>query len=105
MSDRVFVARTFKVDGKEFACRFLRPVLDDQDYRCDIEIDWPKPCTFKHAYGVDEVQALLLAMQRVHVDLLAARENSGKLVSWLDQRSLGLPIPNTARDWDPDNSM
>ena len=105
MSDRTFVARTFEVGGKQILCRFLRPVLDEGDYRCDIEIDWPEPGTSKHAYGVDEVQALLLAMQRVHLDLLAARENRGTDVAWFGDLSLGLPIPNAARDWDPDNLM
>jgi hypothetical protein len=49
------------------------------------------------------VQALLLAMQLVHTDLLAARENDGRKVSWLNDRSLGLPIAHSIRDWDPEN--
>ena len=52
----------------------------------------------KTAGGVDEVQALLLAMQRAHTDPLAARENDGREVSWLDERTLGLPIAKAV--WD-----
>lgn len=105
MSDRTFVARTFEVGSKQVLCRFLQPVLDEGDYRCDIEIDWPEPGTSTHAYGVDEVQALLLAMQKVHLDLLAARHYRATDVTWIGGRSLGLPIPESARDWDPENSM
>lgn len=105
MSDRTFVTRTFEIAGKPVVCRFLRPVLDEGDYRCDIELDWPQSGIARHAYGVDEVQALLLAMQRVHLDLLTARENSGTDVAWLGGRSLCLPIPAAAREWDPENPM
>ena len=44
-------------------------------------------------------------MQLVHTDLLAARENDGREVLWLDNRSLGLPIADSIRDWDPDNQF
>jgi hypothetical protein len=35
--------------------------------------------------------------------LLAARENDGRDVTWEGERSLGLPIARTIREWDPDN--
>lgn len=69
------------------------------------EIDWPEGTRSKRAGGVDEVQALLLAMQRAHTDLLSARENHGHTVSWLNERSLGFPVPDTIRDWDPDATL
>jgi hypothetical protein len=47
------------------------------------------------------VQAFLLAIQIAHTELLSAREHDGRQVSWLNQRSLGLPIPDSIRDWDP----
>ena len=49
---------------------------------------------FRKIHGVDEVQAFLLAMQIAHTELLSAREHDGRQVSWLNQRSLGLPIPD-----------
>jgi hypothetical protein len=100
---RPFVERTVNVDGQDVSCRFFRPEPDGFSFRCRVEIDWPEGVRSKSMGGVDEVQALLLAMQIVHTDLLAARENDGRKVSWLNDRSLGLPIPDSIRDWDPKN--
>lgn len=100
-----FVERTIRVDGQEVSCRFFRPEPDGSSFCCRFEIDWPEGVRSKTAGGVDEVQALLLAMQRAHTDLLAARENDGREVSWLDERTLGLPIAKSIRDWDPENQF
>ena len=100
-----FVERTINVDGQNVGCRFYRPEADGSSFRCCYEIDWPEGVRSKAAGGVDEVQALLLAMQRAHTDLLSARENDGRVVSWLDDRSLGLPVANSLRDWDPDSQF
>jgi hypothetical protein len=98
-----FVLRTIQVDGQDVSCRFFRPEPDGSSFQCRFEIDWPEGRRSKAAGGIDEVQALLLAMQRAHTDLLAARENDGREVSWLDERTLGLPIARSIRDWDPEN--
>ena len=99
MSADAFVHRVFTIDGREVACRFFRPQADRGDFYCRYEIEWPGGARSRKIYGVDEVQALLLAMQTAHVDLLAARENDGRQVSWLDERKLGLPIPEAVRNW------
>jgi hypothetical protein len=98
-----FIERTLKVDGQDVTCRFFRPEPDGSSFRCRFEIDWPEGRRSKAAGGVDEVQALLLAMQGAHTDLLAAREKDGREVSWLDERTLGLPVAKSIRDWDPAN--
>jgi hypothetical protein len=101
--NELFVERTFNVDGQDVPCRFFRPEADDSSFRCRFEIDWPEGRRSKIAGGGDEVQALLLAMQLAHTDLLAARENEGREVSWLDEPTLGLPIAEVMRDLDPEN--
>jgi len=100
-----FVERVVTVNGADVSCRFFRPEPDGFSFRCRVEIEWPEGVRSKSAGGVDEVQALLLAMQLVHTDLLAARENDGRSVLWLDDRSLGLPIAKSNRDWDPENRL
>lgn len=52
--------------------------------------------------GVDSLQALLLALQKAHIDLLAYRRDSGRQVQWLEMQDLGLPLPPyvTASDFD-----
>ena len=101
----LFCERVFQIDGQHAGCRFFKPEADGQDYRCRYEIDWPEGAYKGRAYGVDAVQALLLAMQKAHTDLLAARENKGRQITWLDTRSLGMPIPKTISDWAPNNEF
>ncbi|TIV51421.1 MAG: hypothetical protein E5V88_16490 [Mesorhizobium sp.] len=101
-----FVQRTFSVDGTEVTCRFFLPEAEQgRDFHCRYEIAWPEGSRSRKAYGIDEVQALLLAMQMAHADLLSERERNGRQVLWLDQRSLGLPIANSIRDLDPDGGF
>lgn len=102
MLDNAIVERRFMVDGREVVCRFFRPELDDQDYFCRYVIDWPTKKRGRRVGGVDSVQALLLAMQAAHVDLLMARKDDGADVMWLDNTSLGLPLSQGLRDLDPD---
>lgn len=101
----LFCERVFQIDGRNVGCRFFKPEPDGQDYRCRYEIDWPEGAYVGRAYGVDGVQALLLAMQKAHTDLLAARENEGRQIAWLDMPGLGMPIPRTISDWAPDNEF
>ena len=100
-----FVERTVNVDGQDVCVRFFQPEPDETSFFCRYEIDWPEGTRSKRAGGVDGVQALLLAMQIAHTDLLSARENHGSQVSWLNERSLGFPIADTIRDLDPDNTF
>jgi hypothetical protein len=98
MDADAFVHRVFTVDGREVACRFFRSEPDRGSFACRYEIDWPEGTRGRSISGVDEVQALLLAMQAAHLDLLLARRDDGRLVSWLDEARLGLPIADVVRD-------
>jgi hypothetical protein len=100
MSADAFVRRVFTVDGREVACRFFRPEPDCGSFSCRYEIDWPEGARGRSIGGVDDVQALLLAMQSAHLDLLLARRDGGRLVSWMDETRLGLPIADVVRDLD-----
>ncbi|MFK0688258.1 DUF6968 family protein [Mesorhizobium sp. IMUNJ 23033] len=101
-----FVQRTFLVDGREVTCRFSQPEAEEgRDFQCRYEIGWAEGPRSRKACGIDEVQALLLAMQMAHADLLSARESNGRQVSWLDQQSLGLPVANSIRDWDSEGGF
>jgi hypothetical protein len=104
MSADVFVRRVFTVDGREVVCRFFWPEPDRGDFSCRYEIDWPEGARGRSIPGVDEVQALLLAMQTAHLDLLLARKDTGRLVSWMDETRLGLPIAEVVRGLDEEPS-
>lgn len=103
--NKPFVERTINVDGQNVGCRFFQPEPDGSSFFCRYEIDWPEGVLSRRAGGVDEVQAMLLAMQLAHTDLLSAREKDGRTVSSLDERSLGFPIASSIRDWDPENPL
>ncbi|MEM8777244.1 MAG: hypothetical protein AAGF53_19645 [Pseudomonadota bacterium] len=99
-----FIVREFEVDGKSVECRFFQPEEDEVDYVCRYEIDWPNKVVASKSFGVDQVQALLLAMQKAHVELLFARVKNRQRVEWLEDENLGLPISDAVQDWSPKNS-
>ena len=90
--------RRFESAEGEVVCRFYRPRFDGQDFRCDYEIVWPDRRRASYAMGVDDVQAMLLAMQKAHADLLTSPERAAGGLTWLGQKGLGLPIADTLRD-------
>jgi len=86
--------------GGQVTVRFSQPRQDGDDYRCEYQIEWPDRQRGFHAYGVDSVQALILAMQNAHVDLLTSAENRSGALSWLGQRELGLPLGESLKPQD-----
>ncbi|MEL6642583.1 MAG: hypothetical protein AAFQ79_01500 [Pseudomonadota bacterium] len=99
----IFASRTFEIGGQAVECRFHKPERDGIDYSCQYEIDWPSAPVTKRAFGVDQVQALLMAMQKAHVELLHARDAKAMTVTWLEDENLSLPIPENVKDWAPKN--
>ena len=102
MAHDAFVERSFTVDGEEVICRFFQPELDEGSFFCRYTIGWAKKTRGRRVGGVDSVQALLLAMQAAHVDMLMARKDDAAHVIWLDETSLGLPLAQGLRDLDPE---
>jgi hypothetical protein len=102
MSTDAFIQRVVEVDGQDVACRFFKPEADRGDFFCLFEVDWPEGARSRRIYGVDEVQALILAMQSAHTDLLVARKDYGRKVSFLGKRRLGFPVADVLRDLDAD---
>lgn len=96
-----FIERQFELsDGAQVVVRFHEPVADQDDFRCDYEIAWSDAARKSHGFGVDAVQALLMAMQKAHIDLLAsAHAKAGKL-TWLGNHDLGLPLPANVKPAD-----
>ncbi len=95
--DEIILTRQFELtSGGEVVLSFFKPAAFDADYKCSFKITWPDREKIFYGAGVDEIQALLLAMQNAHVYLLASPEwKSGKL-SWLGDRSIGLDLPLAA---------
>jgi len=99
------IERQFTLDGQPLACRFFQPEPDGEDFACRYDIAWPEAPRSRRVFGADPVQALLLAMQGAHVDLLMAREDMGYTVQWLGSDSLGLPLMGSLRNLDPEGRL
>ena len=92
--DVVFIERRFELgDSATVTVRFLRPEPDGNDYRCDYKIVWPDRERSSYAMGIDAVQALLLAMQKAHVELQVSPEYKAGALCYLGERDLRLPLP------------
>jgi hypothetical protein len=104
MQDEVIVERSFALGGEEVHCRFFRPRFDGQDYGCKYEIDWPDRQQSAEIWGVDGVQALLLAMRSAHGALTLRGEQAALPLRWLGEEALGLPPHSDSKsDWTTGN--
>ena len=73
----VICQRTFQQDvagePKSFRVAWMQPVADRNDWVCQFVIEWPdRPWRAVRIFGVDSVQALLLAMKSASAELYAA---------------------------------
>lgn len=92
--DNVILTRQFNLNsGGEVTLSFFRPMPDEDSYRCAYKISWPNREKSFYGVGVDEIQALLLAMQNAHANLLVSPEWKAGQLSWLGDRSIGLGLP------------
>jgi hypothetical protein len=99
--DSIFAERQLELsDGSAVIVRFFRPEPREVDHCCDYQISWPDRERRFHIYGIDAVQALILAMQAAHADLLSSPEGKSGLLLWLGERDLGLPLPAALKPED-----
>ena len=90
------ITREFELaDGSTFSVTWNTPEADGNDYRCDYVFNLKGQERRSHAFGVDAVQALLLALGKAHIDLLASPEGRSSEIKWLGLTDLGLPLPSS----------
>lgn len=72
------------------------PVQGERDWSCVYRIGWPDGTHNGSGYGLDGMQALMLALQAIGADIYtSAYHRSGRL-SWLDPGDgYGFPVPKT----------
>lgn len=86
-------------DEQEVIVRLFMPEDDGDAWKCAYEIGWPGKPRIYHAVGQDAVQALLLAMQQVGIELYtSAQHNAGTLVLDVPGQGYGFPVPPNMRD-------
>jgi hypothetical protein len=96
------IERRFELgEASEVVIRLSLPVRCDADFRCDYEIAWPDRTRVFNAFGIDSVQALILALRMVHAELLYSPEGREGQIRWLGSDDLGLPLPDSPPSADP----
>jgi hypothetical protein len=92
---------TLKSDGDEVIVpiNIHLPVEDEVDWKCEFEIGWPTTVRKDYAFGVDAVQAVLLALQHIGIELYTSDAHKSGKLAWLEQGAgYGFPLPPTRRD-------
>lgn len=75
------------------------PRASGDDWCCAYEIGWPSKPRRYEAYGVDSVQAILLAMQMIGAELYFARPAGVQELKWLEKNGgFGFPLASSIRD-------
>lgn len=100
MADRrdVIAVREYELDGQDGAVRVEldRPMAatGHPDFRCTFRISGLSRERASHAYGVDAVQAINLALIKIHAILSSSGEYQQGRLTWLggEDGDLGLPI-------------
>jgi hypothetical protein len=74
-----------------------RPI-PGSDYGCVYQIVWPSGPRTRLLYGVDALQALDLALQVAHLDLVHTIPYAEGRLTWEGSYDLMLPVNNVVRD-------
>jgi hypothetical protein len=83
--------------------RIGRPRRDDVDYRCDYEVEGLSEVRALHVRGIDDVQALWLALVGVGVELRSSDEGKAGRITFNGKADLGFPSADqlTEPEWHP----
>lgn len=74
-----------------------RPVPDEEDWFCPYRFAGEGGARISCAFGVDALQALVLALNMIAIELHASEEAKAGRMTWLGQSDLGLPFPDALR--------
>ena len=75
------------------------PDPDGPHYRCKVQIEWPSDIKQLFAYGVDAIQALILALNLLGTYINTSQAvKEGRLVWLKPGGGFGLPVPRNVED-------
>ena len=67
---------------------------------CRYEIDWPEVTRKSFAAGLDSVQALHLALQKIGIDIYMSKHHESGALIWINpDDGYGFPVPKNGRDF------
>jgi hypothetical protein len=74
------------------------PVFSDRAWSCRFEIEWPDGTRSSEAWGIDALQAVHMAMQKIAAELYMSPYHKQGLLSWGQAGGYGFPITKNGRD-------
>jgi hypothetical protein len=79
--------------------RIYAPQQKDEAWSCNYQIDWPEGTQTMSSWGIDSVQALILALQMIGADIYTSSyHKSGNLMFEAPGRGYGFPVAKSLRD-------
>ena len=79
--------------------RIFMPEAENGSWRCGYEIDWPNGKKSSAAVGVDSVQALSLALQKIGIEIYTSDyHRQGQLIWFEANQGYGFPVTKNLRD-------
>lgn len=76
-----------------------KPVPEKKSWKCEYEISWPEGKEVSAAFGIDALQAMVLALQMIGSDIYSSSyHKSGKLRAYDSIKGYGFPLPHVIRD-------
>lgn len=83
----------------EIPVRIHAPEESKSSWMCRFDIGWPEGKVERWGTGVDAVQALVMALQMIGVEVYASHYHEAGRLRWLeDGGGYGFPVSNNARD-------
>ena len=83
----------------EIPIRLYAPEKTGTEWRCRFEIGWPEGKAERWGAGIDAVQALVIALQMIGVEIYTSRHREARSLQWLAPgQGYGFPVSNNARD-------
>lgn len=80
--------------------RVFAPEQQDGNWICRYEIEWPHGTWRSAAGGMDSMQALLLAGQKIGTEVYTSEyHKEGGLMWHAPSQGYGFPVPNNLRDF------
>lgn len=96
-------SRTLMLQGRAGAVAVpvdvFAPEPDGNGWICRYQIQWPQKPWSSFGAGLDAVQALAIALQKIGVEIYSSDYHRSGLLAWGEPGSgYGFPVPASARD-------
>jgi hypothetical protein len=79
--------------------RLFKPTNDEGMWICNYEIEWPTRIKKSSGAGADAIQAILIALQKIGIEIYTSPYHENGELSWfLPGRGYGFPLSANVRD-------